>query len=245
MHRTDGANNVANMFVDKVPGVSPGTIVEEDWLNMVQEEIVSVVIDDGTALVKGTNTQLRDAINKFRRTSAVSRVLHLSATDLVPLMASGVYDTRLQIQLSSGASSPSYWSIASGAPGDFYFNARPKLPIGATITGVKVYVYNSGSGDVTLGDVRVRTLTANLAATGNDTTPYTVLEAQAVSTANTLSAGAGAWLTPTGAWTNRTVPSDGFVEMGLRVSTEHVSAGAALLLGVRLTYAEQVIAPAT
>lgn len=50
MHRTDGPNNSSGMFVDKVPGVSPGTIVEEAWLNAVQEEIAQVIEGAGASL---------------------------------------------------------------------------------------------------------------------------------------------------------------------------------------------------
>jgi hypothetical protein len=63
MHRTDASGNVANLFVDKVPGVSAGTIVDDDWLNAVQEENANAIEADGTTLVKGTNTQLRTVLS--------------------------------------------------------------------------------------------------------------------------------------------------------------------------------------
>jgi hypothetical protein len=77
-HRTDGANNVANMFDDGGAGV-PGTTVEEAWLNMVQEELCNLIEACGITLVKGTNTQLlaaavaAAAANKIVRRDAAGR----------------------------------------------------------------------------------------------------------------------------------------------------------------------------
>jgi hypothetical protein len=63
MHRTDAARNVGNMFSDGDPGTgTPGTVVDDDWLNAVQEEIVAVIEDTGISLVKGDNDQLLTAI---------------------------------------------------------------------------------------------------------------------------------------------------------------------------------------
>ena len=67
MHRTEAPNNVANMFVDKVPGVSPGTIVDSDFLNAVQEEVATFIEGRGVTLVKGTNTQLATALSTVTR----------------------------------------------------------------------------------------------------------------------------------------------------------------------------------
>lgn len=63
MHRIDTVGAQANQFVDKDPvnGV-PGTIVDAAWLNALQEEISYVVEQSSIALEKGTNTQLRQAI---------------------------------------------------------------------------------------------------------------------------------------------------------------------------------------
>ena len=62
MHKTDGANHVANEFVDEVPGVSPGTVVEEDWLNTVQRELVNVVEGAGLVLDSGEDAQVLAAL---------------------------------------------------------------------------------------------------------------------------------------------------------------------------------------
>lgn len=63
MHRTEGVNNVNNLFVDGNPGLNEkGTFVEKDWLNAVQAEIIGPIEDVGITLVKGTNDQLLVAI---------------------------------------------------------------------------------------------------------------------------------------------------------------------------------------
>lgn len=41
----------------------PATVVTKDWANQIQEELLAVIIGAGITPVKGTNTQLRDAIN--------------------------------------------------------------------------------------------------------------------------------------------------------------------------------------
>lgn len=65
MHRTDGEGHSSNLFTDGNPGLGIGaTHVEEDWLNMAQEELVHVVLTKaGITLVKGTNTQLGEALD--------------------------------------------------------------------------------------------------------------------------------------------------------------------------------------
>jgi hypothetical protein len=63
MHRTDASGNASNLFTDGNAGSGvPATVVDDDWLNAVQEEICNAVEADGTTLVKGTNTQLRSAL---------------------------------------------------------------------------------------------------------------------------------------------------------------------------------------
>lgn len=60
MHRTDAPDNASNLFTDGNPLVpTPATVIDDDWLNAVQEELCNAVVINGDALVKGTNTQLR------------------------------------------------------------------------------------------------------------------------------------------------------------------------------------------
>ncbi len=64
MHRIDGPGATGqNLFTEGNPGLGiPATVVTDDWANDVQEEIVNVILDQGIALIKGTQTQLLDAI---------------------------------------------------------------------------------------------------------------------------------------------------------------------------------------
>jgi hypothetical protein len=61
MHRTEGSNNLANLFTDG----PPGTTLDAAWCNAVQEEIVNVIENAGLSLLTaGTDTrdQLKRAI---------------------------------------------------------------------------------------------------------------------------------------------------------------------------------------
>lgn len=57
MHRTEGTNHEANLFQDG----PPGTRVEKDWLNAVQEEIAHVIEDAGITL-RTASTETRDQL---------------------------------------------------------------------------------------------------------------------------------------------------------------------------------------
>lgn len=62
MHRTDAENNVNGQFTDDFEGTLQGTVVEQAWLNAVQEEIISVLTLAGIAPVKDEHDQLVNAI---------------------------------------------------------------------------------------------------------------------------------------------------------------------------------------
>ncbi len=57
MHRTEGANNAANLFTDG----PPGTTVEENFMNAVQEELAGVIEGAGITL-KTASTETRDQL---------------------------------------------------------------------------------------------------------------------------------------------------------------------------------------
>lgn len=63
MHRIDTDGHVANLFNEGDPAVPRlPTQVDKHILNAFQEEIANAIVSAGIALVKGTNTQLRDAL---------------------------------------------------------------------------------------------------------------------------------------------------------------------------------------
>jgi len=64
MHRTEGANKTAD---DKFTDGPPGTTVNDDWLNAIQEEIAYVIESAGITLKTAateTNAQLHEALLK-------------------------------------------------------------------------------------------------------------------------------------------------------------------------------------
>lgn len=63
MHRIDTSGNVNNRFHPGNPATGQqATLIDQDWLNAVQEEIVNVILQANLSLEKGTNTQLAEAI---------------------------------------------------------------------------------------------------------------------------------------------------------------------------------------
>lgn len=63
MHRVDTDGALLSKFSNGNPASGQAaTVVDADWLNAVQEGIVDVILFAGIALVKGDDTQLRDAI---------------------------------------------------------------------------------------------------------------------------------------------------------------------------------------
>ena len=68
MHKTEGSNNVLNRFSNG----PPGTRVEEDWLNAIQDEIVTVV-EAGGLILKTAATETGDQL------LAAIQALHLGS----------------------------------------------------------------------------------------------------------------------------------------------------------------------
>lgn len=63
MHRIDTEGSVSGRFADGNPQTGQAsTIVDDEWLNAVQEALIDPILFAGIALVKGDNTQLRQAI---------------------------------------------------------------------------------------------------------------------------------------------------------------------------------------
>lgn len=63
MHRIDTSGNVDNRFHPGNPATGQqATLIDQDWLNAVQEEIVNVILEANIELEKGTNDQLAAAI---------------------------------------------------------------------------------------------------------------------------------------------------------------------------------------
>jgi hypothetical protein len=90
MHRIDADAHVGNLFSEGNPGIGqPGTEVDADWLNAVQEELCNALTDAGVTLVKGDNTQLA-ALLGFLRKRRVTMVVHVGATGTLSGASQGV-----------------------------------------------------------------------------------------------------------------------------------------------------------
>ena len=63
MKRTDASGNIANHFTNGNPGSGiPATVLDETWLNNVQDEICYVIEQNGITLNGAVTTQLHAAI---------------------------------------------------------------------------------------------------------------------------------------------------------------------------------------
>lgn len=85
MHRIDHSTATGSLpaadapgtpgyFTKGAAGVTPATVLDQDWHNAIQEEPINVILDAGIALVKGTHTQLRDAIRILAARAALSTI---------------------------------------------------------------------------------------------------------------------------------------------------------------------------
>ncbi len=87
MHRIDTPSASANAngtgragFTDGDPGTTPRTIVDDDWLNAVQEEPATVIERSGQTLIKVNKSQLWNAIELPRLFGAFSGLVAAGAT---------------------------------------------------------------------------------------------------------------------------------------------------------------------
>lgn len=68
MHRVDTDGNVSGLFTDGDPSIAQqATVVDDDWLNDMQENVAQAIEAATITLVKGTYTQLRDGIKALAR----------------------------------------------------------------------------------------------------------------------------------------------------------------------------------
>lgn len=67
MHRIDGPGaTIANLFTEGNPALGiPATVVTDDIMNDIQEELCNLIENQGITLVKGTQTQVLAAIKSL------------------------------------------------------------------------------------------------------------------------------------------------------------------------------------
>ncbi len=78
MHRTEGENHSSNSFTDG----PPGTTIEQNWLNAIQEEIANVIEDAGITL-KTAATDSQDQLLSALKPGVAT----FGATDATPSVA--------------------------------------------------------------------------------------------------------------------------------------------------------------
>lgn len=137
MHRIDHATKDVDLFgsgkdgfTEGTPGTEAATVVTDDWLNGVQEELISPIEAVGIDLVKGTRNQLLDAMQRMFDRMCISNLEKLtpdtmsgdfhavaaSTTVIVAVGDGGV------IQTSQPPNLPAWTNRTAGGSysGDFY-----------------------------------------------------------------------------------------------------------------------------
>jgi hypothetical protein len=162
MHRIDADAHVGNLFSEGNPGIGqPGTEVDADWLNGVQESICQAIEAAGLTLVKGANTQLADAITAVVAAAVTS---HNALTAAHGLTTAPPRTNLALLNTFAAASSwitPRYWKDSQGwvhvegaaRPGTGQAAVTPiaQLPVGyrpSGNVGFSAVVGASGSGYV-------------------------------------------------------------------------------------------------
>lgn len=101
MHRIDGAGATSdNRFTDGDPAsATAATVVTDDWLNAVQEEIVSVISDPAvTPAIALDKTKTNQLVTAIKRIISASAIAYSQATETVL----GVMKVATQAQTNAG-----------------------------------------------------------------------------------------------------------------------------------------------
>ncbi|WP_411392551.1 hypothetical protein [Pseudomonas sp. MPB23] len=136
MHRIDGPGATADgKFTegDPVAGVQ-ATVVTDDFLNDVQEELISVLAAAGVSPVKGTQDQVLQAIYKFaqnQKSTAFTTAGTSTALTLTPAPAIPAYTAPLRFHVK--------FSVSSGLNPTLNVSAKgPKFLMQYDASGAKV-----------------------------------------------------------------------------------------------------------
>jgi hypothetical protein len=143
------AAGTPGFFTDGVPGTTPATVVSADWLNMQQEEFVSVIAAAGIALDKTNHGQLLAAIQGL--------VGHGRLLNVQVFTASGTYTptagtNKVRVTVlgaggaGAGAAATGAGQVSIGASGQA--GAMGIGIITSGFTGVTVTVGTGGTGVV-------------------------------------------------------------------------------------------------
>ncbi len=154
-YRTDGNANVGNLFDAGDPLVPrPPTQVDPPWLNEVQEEICNAVEAAGITLVKGTRTQLRDAIRKGGRNTRTRYAIAHPDSFVIPVAMSGGNiiqnpDVAVLWNATDQDSALMVTSTISSA-----IRCKVAIPRGATITAIDILARNANAASKNLANVK-------------------------------------------------------------------------------------------
>jgi len=109
MHRIDSNGaTVDHKFTDTPISGQNATVVDDDWLNAVQEELCNFLENFGVTLTKGTNTQLSTLMGSLLAASALlTKIKNIPRTDAA-----------LDVDLLDGLHASAFATAVQGAKAD-------------------------------------------------------------------------------------------------------------------------------
>lgn len=232
MHRIDTAGNLSGLFTDGDPSAGQqATVVNEDWLNSMQEELVAVVQAGGLTLNKAVRTQVRDALRALYGTFPRQS---WSYTDPTGFSSDGtpkpvIYGSR------------SYWSGSGTA--QYTIGGRIHVPPGATIQAVEILAQNSGTTSVNIDNIAITARDASgTSGPVVDTTINGNTTGSGTARVTLAASGTLAWWPVTLAAGTLTAPASGWLYMSMELLVGS-AADKLRVYGVRVRYSQTSAGP--
>lgn len=150
MHRIDGPGaTVDNEFTEGDPvSAVPATVVTDDWLNDVQENICKVIEDAGITLVKGDDTQLKLAIAAMISASSLDLLnttrANVASASTVNLTSAAPSTRHINI---TGTTTINGFTVAAGRCYFVRFDAALTLTNGASLVTQSGANITTAAGD--------------------------------------------------------------------------------------------------
>lgn len=234
MHRIDGPGaTVDNKFTDGDPvGGVQATMVTDDWLNDVQENIMAVLVAAGVAPTKGRAADLLDSIKKLTPGRLIGvQIFNTPGTfTYTPTPGMGSVTFRLQGggAAGGGLTTPSAGNISLGAPGTSGAYAEGRF-LAATIGSSQTVTIGAGglgASNAVGGNGGTTSVGSLITAPGG--VGGGILNNQAPGASNGNGASSG---TPTGANISRSIGTCPFLSTSNSASSAQAGPGGGSIFG--------------
>lgn len=145
---TPAAAGTPGYFTDGVPGTTAATVVPADWLNLVQEEIISAVTAAGISLSKTTRNQLLQAIQNLPTGRVLNAQIFTGVGTHTYTPTAGTNSVVVEVQAGGGpgCGTPSTGAGQTSHAGNGSSGSYAKKRITSGFSGVTVTVGAGGVG---------------------------------------------------------------------------------------------------